>query len=79
MKNEKSYTELMKSKAQEKRVSRESFMVNMYVQMVIDEAIFLFQKQRFLEKIDAAIDANNKVLFQSLCAEYQAFVHQWEK
>ena len=79
MKNEKSYTELMKTKAQEKRNLRENFITNMYVQMIIDEALYNFQKEQYIKQIDEAIDNNNKPLFHSLSKEYELFITSWEK
>ncbi|MDX5474600.1 MAG: IDEAL domain-containing protein [Bacillaceae bacterium] len=78
MKNEKSYTELMKLKKQQaKKSSPENFVMNVYVQMILDESLFLYRKNRLQSKIDSALDSNNRTLFLSLTNEYNQFLTQW--
>ena len=78
MKNEKSYTELMKLKKQQaKKSSPENFVMNVYVQMILDESLFLYQKSKLQSKIDSALDSNNRTLFLSLTNEYNQFLTQW--
>ena len=78
MKNEKSYTELMKLKKQQaKKSSPENYVMKVYVQMILDESLFLYQKNKLQSKIDSAIDSNNRTLFLSLTNEYNEFLTQW--
>ncbi|WP_096155212.1 MULTISPECIES: IDEAL domain-containing protein [Bacillus] len=78
MKNEKSYTELMKLKKQQaKKSSPENYVMNVYVQMILDESLFLYRKNKLQSKIDSALDSNNRTLFLSLSKEYNHFLTQW--
>ncbi|MCG1022415.1 IDEAL domain-containing protein [Sutcliffiella horikoshii] len=77
MKNEKSYTELMKTKKMNKKVSVEAYMMNVYVQMIIDESLFHYHKNLLQEKIDSALDANDPSLFRLLSARYKKFLNDW--
>ncbi|QFT88295.1 hypothetical protein FIU87_06545 [Bacillus sp. THAF10] len=77
MKNEKSYTELMKSRKMNKKVSVEAYMMNVYVQMIIDESYFHYQKNLLQRKIDDALDSNDAVLFQHLSIRYKKFMAEW--
>lgn len=77
MKNEKSYTELMKAKKMNKKVSVEAYMMNVYVQMIIDESLFHYHKNLLQEKIDSALDANDPSLFRLHSARYKKFLNDW--
>ncbi|KKI93535.1 hypothetical protein WQ54_02670 [Bacillus sp. SA1-12] len=72
MKNKKSsYTEIMKSRNSMKNVPSEHPVLDMYIQMVLDEA--LFNRKRFLleERINDALDTKNETLFMKLSKEYK--------
>ncbi|MGM7719386.1 IDEAL domain-containing protein [uncultured Metabacillus sp.] len=72
MKNKKSsYTEIMKSRNSMKNVPSEHPVLDMYIQMVLDEA--LFNRKRFLleERINDALDTKNEPLFMKLSKEYK--------
>jgi uncharacterized protein YpiB (UPF0302 family) len=77
MKNEKSYTELMKAKKMNKKVSVETYMMNVYVQMIIDESLFHYHKNLLQSKIDCALDANDPSLFHTLSIKYKRFLRDW--
>jgi uncharacterized protein YpiB (UPF0302 family) len=71
MKHENSYKENMKQSAMKKQKSSESFILEMYAQMVIDEALFKMKKANLLAAIDSALDNGNEMLFHSLSTEYK--------
>lgn len=72
MKNKKSsYTEIMKSRNTMRNVPSEHPVLDMYIQMVIDEALFIRKKVLLEERIDDALDTKNKSLFMSLSKEYK--------
>ncbi|CAG9622971.1 IDEAL domain-containing protein [Sutcliffiella rhizosphaerae] len=77
MKNEKSYTELMKARKMNKKVAVESYMMNVYVQMIIDESLFHYQKNLLQQKIDYALDVNDATLFHRLSSGYNKFLTDW--
>ncbi|WP_078381513.1 IDEAL domain-containing protein [Sutcliffiella halmapala] len=77
MKNEKSYTELMKARKMNKKISVEAYMMNIYVQMIIDESLFHYHKKLLQEKIDNAIDSKNLSQFHSLSTKYKQFLIDW--
>jgi uncharacterized protein YpiB (UPF0302 family) len=70
VKNEKSYTEIMKSRGNVKK-KKEATMLDVYIQMIIDEALFIRRKNVLNEKINNAIDTGNKELFLELATEYK--------
>jgi uncharacterized protein YpiB (UPF0302 family) len=72
MKNKKSsYTEIMKSRNTMKNVPSEHTVLDMYIQMIIDEALFIRNKALLEERIDDALDTKNRSLFMSLSKEYK--------
>jgi uncharacterized protein YpiB (UPF0302 family) len=72
MKNKKSsYTEIMKSRNTMKNVPSEHPVLDMYIQMIIDEALFIRKKVLLEERIDDALDTKNRSLFISLSKEYK--------
>jgi len=70
VKNEKSYTEIMKSRGNVKK-KKDATMLDVYIQMIIDEALFIRRKNVLNEKINNAIDTGNKELFLVLATEYK--------
>ena len=72
MKNKKSsYTEIMKSRNTMKNVPSEHPVLDMYIQMVLDESLFIRKMALLEERIDDALDTNNKSLFMKLSKEYK--------
>ena len=72
MKNKKSsYTEIMKSRNTMKNVPSEHPVLDMYIQMIIDEALFIRNKALLEERIDDALDTKNRSLFMSLSKVYK--------
>lgn len=74
MKDEKSYTEIMKTRAAIKKAKVEKSMLDIYIQMILDEAMFKREKSILEEKINEAIDTNDKILFMELSKRYKDFV-----
>lgn len=66
MMNEKSYTELMKTSAMNRTKSKEHFVQNLYIDMMLEEICLKAEKERLLIKIDQAIDSRNKEQFIEL-------------
>ena len=72
MKNKKSsYTEIMKSRNTMSNVPSEHAVLDMYIQMVLDEALFIRKKSLLEERINDALDTKNKKLFMTLSKEYK--------
>lgn len=72
MKERKSYTEMMKSRSA--KASSQDFMLDVYTQMVLDEAVFNYKKLQLEEKINEALDQLDKERFLKLSEEYAQFV-----
>ncbi|MBD8067614.1 IDEAL domain-containing protein [Bacillus sp. PS06] len=70
MKNEKSYTEMMKARGRMKKKDQVRIL-DIYIQMIIDEAVFKRKKDILEEKINDAIDSRNQPLFYELADEYK--------
>jgi uncharacterized protein YpiB (UPF0302 family) len=54
-----------------KNVPSEHPVLDMYIQMIIDEALFIRKKVLLEERIDDALDTKNQSLFMSLSKEYK--------
>jgi len=68
---EKSYTEQMKSGAMKRKKEKESFMLDLYVEMLLSESLLKAEKERLSKQIDQAIDEKNKPEFFKLSNEYR--------
>ena len=60
---EKSYTELMKASAMKRKRKKEAFVLDLYVDMVISDAILNRKLQAVKVKLDEALDCKNKRVF----------------
>ncbi|WP_313800593.1 IDEAL domain-containing protein [Cytobacillus sp.] len=69
--NEKSYTELMKKSAMKKKKLKESFVLDLYIDMLLSEILLKKEKMKLMKKIDEAIDTENKRAFIQLSKQYQ--------
>ena len=67
---EKSYTELMKASAMKRKRKKEAFVLDLYVDMVISDAILNRKLQAVKVKLDKALDCKNKKMFITLSNEY---------
>jgi len=74
---EKSYSELMKASVLKRIKEKESFVQDLYVEMLISEIQLKNQKEKLLTKIDKAIDDRNRPLFLSLTEELKALDKQF--
>jgi uncharacterized protein YpiB (UPF0302 family) len=66
---EKSYSEIMKASVMKRIKAKESFVLDLYVDMLISEIQLNTKKEKLLSKIDKAIDERDQVLFLSLTEE----------
>lgn len=66
---EKSYSEIMKASVMKRIKAKESFVLDLYVDMLISEIQLNNKKEKLLSKIDKAIDDRDKILFLSLTDE----------
>lgn len=68
---EKSYTELMKSGAMNRKRAKEAYVLNLYIDMLLSEALLESEKEKLLIRIDKAIDERDKGTFLSLSTRYK--------
>lgn len=68
---EKSYTELMKASAMKRKQQKESFVLDLYIDMLISEILLNTEKEKLMKKVDAAIDEGNKPAFILLSNQYR--------
>ncbi len=61
----------MKARGRMKKKDIEPSILDIYIQMIIDEAIFKRKKNLLEEKINAAIDSGDRSLFCKLALEYK--------
>lgn len=71
MKEKKTYAELMKSRNTQKGNELDVTMLDVYIQMVLDEALFTRRLTTLTEKINKALDDRDEEAFMSLSREYQ--------
>ncbi|MEI4791314.1 IDEAL domain-containing protein [Bacillus sp. FJAT-53060] len=70
MKEKKTYAELMKSRNTQKTEENGVTILDTYIQMVLDEALYK-QRLTFLrEEIDKALDQRDEKRFNDLSAQY---------
>ncbi|MDQ0862357.1 IDEAL domain-containing protein [Bacillus sp. V2I10] len=65
-----SYSEIMKSLNSQKKTNDEYSILDTYIEMIFDEAMYTHQLKLLEEKIDEAIDSNDKPLFLELSTQY---------
>jgi uncharacterized protein YpiB (UPF0302 family) len=66
-----SYTELTKSNAMNKKKLKEGYMLDLYIEMFLAEILLKAEKEKLLDKIDAAIDERNQKSFMELSDQYK--------
>ncbi|SDJ16042.1 IDEAL domain-containing protein [Alteribacillus bidgolensis] len=67
----RSYSEIMKTIGNKYHSSEEDWSVlDTYIEMILDEAIYTGQIRILEEKINNALDSNNKPVFLELSAKY---------
>ncbi|MEH7444424.1 IDEAL domain-containing protein [Heyndrickxia sp. MSNUG] len=66
---EKSYSEIMKASVMKRIKAKESFVLDLYVDMLISEIQLNTKKEKLLSKIDKAIDERDQILFLTLTEE----------
>jgi uncharacterized protein YpiB (UPF0302 family) len=66
---EKSYSETMKASVMKRIKAKESFVLDLYVDMLISEIQLNTKKEKLMTKIDKAIDDRDKILFLTLTEE----------
>ena len=74
---EKSYSEIMKASVMKRIKEKESFVQDLYVEMLISEIQLKNQKEKLLTRIDKAIDDRNRPLFFTLTEELKALDKQF--
>ena len=66
-----SYTELTKSNAMKKKKLKEGYMLDLYIDMFLAEILLKAEKEKLIDKIDAAIDERNQKSFMELSDQYK--------
>jgi uncharacterized protein YpiB (UPF0302 family) len=66
-----SYTELTKSNAMNKKKLKEGYMLDLYIDMFLAEILLKSEKEKLINKIDAAIDERNQKDFMELSNQYK--------
>ena len=68
MKNEKSYSELVKAHSN-KQTNQTATIQELLIEMIIHESILVSKQKKLEQQIDDALDTKNKPLFLQLSAE----------
>ncbi|MET1177531.1 IDEAL domain-containing protein [Peribacillus simplex] len=76
MKNEKSYSESVKSLSMSE-MKNDAVVQEMLIDMIIQEAVLTTKKNILAKKIDEALDTKNKPLFLKLSSEMNVLLKQF--
>jgi uncharacterized protein YpiB (UPF0302 family) len=74
---EKSYSEIMKASVMKRIKAKETFVLELYVDMLLSEIQLTNRKEQLLAKIDKAIDERNQPLFFTLTEELKDLERQF--
>jgi uncharacterized protein YpiB (UPF0302 family) len=66
---EKSYSDTMKASVMKRIKAKESFVLDLYVDMLISEIQLNTKREKLMTRIDKAIDDRDKILFLTLTEE----------
>lgn len=69
MNNGKSYSELAKSYAMNKK-KKDAYLKELLIDMIIHESILTYKKTNLQKRIDEALDTKNRKLFDHLSTEW---------
>ncbi len=69
----------MKQRAMKKKQEQETFELELYAQLILDEAVFIFQEKRYQQSIDQALDRGDKKAFQEASKQYVAFLRSYKQ
>ncbi|MBL3643470.1 IDEAL domain-containing protein [Peribacillus frigoritolerans] len=76
MKNEKSYSESVKSLSMSE-MKNDAVVQEMLIDMIIQEAVLTTKKNILVKQIDEALDMKNKPLFLKLSSEMNVLLKQF--
>jgi uncharacterized protein YpiB (UPF0302 family) len=68
--NEKSYTELMKKNAMKRKKLKESYVLDLYIDMLLSEVLLISEKNNLMKEIDQSLEEGNKLAFIRLSKQY---------
>ncbi|WP_174730674.1 IDEAL domain-containing protein [Mesobacillus harenae] len=66
---ERSYSEIMRASVMKQKQSKKTFVMDIYIDMLISEINLNVQKEKLLNRIDQAIDEKDRESFLSLTEE----------
>lgn len=66
---ENSYSETMKASVMKRIKAKESFVLDLYVDMLVSEIQLNTRREKLMNRIDKAIDDRDKLLFLNLTKE----------
>jgi uncharacterized protein YpiB (UPF0302 family) len=68
---EKSYAESMKKNTMNRKQLKDTFVLNLYIEMLLSEVQLKSEKEKLAQKIDQALDDRNQALFTQLSKKYK--------
>ncbi|AGX03349.1 MULTISPECIES: IDEAL domain-containing protein [Bacillaceae] len=68
---EKSYAESMKKNTMNRNQLKDTYVLHLYIEMLLSEVQLISEKEKLAQKIDQALDDRNKALFTQLSKEYK--------
>ncbi|HHW39320.1 MAG TPA: IDEAL domain-containing protein [Bacillales bacterium] len=77
MENRKSYADQKKSNDLDLSQTEGNYVLDVYIQMIIDEALFNYQKEFLQKQIDDALDLKDRFQFYLLTEQYKK-LHEFQ-
>lgn len=75
MENRKSYADHKKNQVLDLSATEVNFVLDVYIQMIIDEALFNYKKDLLQKQINDALDAKDKNQFYNLTEKYNKLLN----
>ncbi|WP_075981510.1 IDEAL domain-containing protein [Bacillus massilinigeriensis] len=74
---EKSHSGPVKAATMKNQKSRESYVLDLYIEMLLSEIQLHSEKEKLLKKIDKALDDYNRETFNQLAKEYKELIRRF--
>lgn len=74
MENRKSYADQKKSNGLDLSSPESNYVLDVYIQMIIDEALFNYEKDLLQKQIDDALDSKDQIQFYLLTEQYKKLI-----
>ncbi len=67
----------MKKSAMKRKKRKETYVLDLYIDIMLSEILMNLEKEKLINKIDAAIDEGNKPVFIDLSMQYKQLMERF--